>query len=291
MKIILITMLACVAVDALCQSRTEKITKEMAFELVKPENTLIVDNINGHVMVEGYDGKNVQVTVEKTITGKTEERLEEGMRDIQLGVIDRADTLILYIKGACMAFGREKNQHRRENGGWGYEWENCNNREERFDYTMNFTIKVPRALNVCVSTINEGNVKISSVTGKVKAFNINGSISLAGMKEVSNANTINGDLNVEFETNPTAAGRFYSLNGDINALFRKGLSSKVSFKSFNGEFYTNLPELVALPVEVEKSSDQKGTKFKVSGNRYQTGKGGAMLDFETFNGNVYLKEQ
>jgi DUF4097 and DUF4098 domain-containing protein YvlB len=199
--------------------------------------------------------------------------------------------LILYIKGACLSFGKHHSNGRSDNNGWGYEWENCNNREERFDYTMNFTIKVPRNLNLFVSTINEGNVQVSSVTGRVKAHNINGGITLSRVKEVSNANTINGDLNVEFETNPTAAGRFYSLNGNINALFKKGLSSKVSFKSFNGEFYSNLPELVPLPVEVEKSVDEKGTKFKVSANRYQTGKGGAMLDFETFNGNVYLKEQ
>ncbi len=32
-------------------------------------------------------------------------------------------------------------------------------------------------------------------------------------------------------------------------------------------------------------------KYKVKGNQYQIGSGGMLLDFETFNGNVYLKER
>jgi hypothetical protein len=42
---------------------------------------------------------------------------------------------------------------------------------------------------------------------------------------------------------------------------------------------------------VEKKETEKGTKFKVNGNRFKVGNGGVLLDFETFNGNVYLKEK
>jgi hypothetical protein len=100
MKKILISMLACMALEATCQSRTEKLQRELDFEIRKPENTLIVENINGYIKVEGYDGTSVQVVVEKKVSAKTEERLEEGFRKIQLGVIDRADTLIFLFR-AC----------------------------------------------------------------------------------------------------------------------------------------------------------------------------------------------
>jgi hypothetical protein len=64
----------------------------------------------------------------------------------------------------------------------------------------------------------------------------------------------------------------------------------MSFESFNGEFYTNIGRIEPLPAKVQKSNEKEGLKFKVVGNHYKIGDGGAFLDFETFNGNVYLKE-
>jgi hypothetical protein len=79
----------------------------------------------------------------------------------------------------------------------------------------------------------------------------------------------------------------------INALFQKGLAASLAFESFNGNFYTNIDDIETLPVKVVKMDKEgDGVKYKVNGNRYQVGKGGgAFLDFETFNGNVYLKEK
>ena len=98
-------------------------------------------------------------------------------------------------------------------------------------------------------------------------------------------------LILSMRRNPQKDCRFYSLNGDINAWFQKGLSASMSFESFNGSFYTNIDNLEALPVQVEKKNVDEGVKYKVNGNRYKIGSGGAYLDFETFNGNVYLKER
>jgi DUF4097 and DUF4098 domain-containing protein YvlB len=291
MKRILTVALACLCGVALGQSQTEKINKELSFEVKGPANTLIVENINGSITVEGYSGSTVLIEVEKIIDGKTAARLEKGKAEIQLGVIDRADTLILYVKGVCSEFGRQKHHGKRSGSSWGYDWNKCHDDDKDYDYKMNFTIKVPASVNLLVSTINEGDILVKNASGKVTASNINGDIRLTDISQGTNANTINGDVDITYASNPVSDCRFYTLNGDINAYFKKGLSSRVNFKSFNGEFYTNLPELVALPVEVEKSNSGKGFKYEVSGNRFKTGKGGALLDFETFNGNVYLREQ
>jgi len=45
-----------------------------------------------------------------------------------------------------------------------------------------------------------------------------------------------------------------------------------------------------LPVVVEKKPRKEGIEYKINGNRFKVGSGGVSLDFETFNGNVYLKE-
>jgi DUF4097 and DUF4098 domain-containing protein YvlB len=156
---------------------------------------------------------------------------------------------------------------------------------------MDFTVKIPRSVNVMASTINEGNVEVLNVSGVVSAHNINGSIKLLNLSKEADASTINGDVDIEYAQNPLKACRFYSLNGDINAWFKKGLAANMKFESFNGSFYTNVESLETLPTEVRKENTNNGTKYKINGNQFKIGKGGALLDFETFNGNVYLKER
>ena len=152
-------------------------------------------------------------------------------------------------------------------------------------------IKVPRVLNLLVSTVNNGNVEIENLGGSIVANNVNGSIKLSGISREAVASTINGNVDINYSKNPEKACRFYTLNGDINAWFQKGLAATMSFESFNGELFTNVPRLESLPVAIEKKETRKGIKFKVNGNRFKVGDGGVFLDFETFNGDVYVKEK
>jgi DUF4097 and DUF4098 domain-containing protein YvlB len=156
---------------------------------------------------------------------------------------------------------------------------------------MDFVLKVPKGVFLSISTINEGNIDIAHVSGGVQASNINGSIKMTDLVSEASASTINGDVDIEYASNPKKDCRFYTLNGDINALFQKGLAANMSFESFNGDFFTNIEKLEPLPAQIEKRKDEKGMKFKVNDSRYKVGSGGAFLDFETFNGNVYLKEK
>jgi DUF4097 and DUF4098 domain-containing protein YvlB len=156
---------------------------------------------------------------------------------------------------------------------------------------MDFTIRVPSSVHLNVSTINDGDVTVGGVKGIVVANNVNGSIRLRDLERESMACTVNGDVDIEYTRNPQRDCRFYSLNGDINAWFQKGLAASMTFESFNGDFFTNVNQLEPLPVSVEKTTTGKGVKYKVNGHRYRIGSGGALLDFETFNGDVYLKER
>jgi hypothetical protein len=46
-----------------------------------------------------------------------------------------------------------------------------------------------------------------------------------------------------------------------------------------------------MPAIIEKKQDKEGTNLKIGGNRFKVGNGGALLDFETFNGDVVVKEK
>ena len=288
-------MLLCsVVVSSTAQTFTETITKELAFEKKGTGNTIMVFNINGDIKVEGYTGDKVLLEVKKTIYGKTQARMEKGKAEIQLGVIDRADTLIVYVEGVCSEFGkRDKNESRRNGRGWGYQWNNCGKNSDcnkDYDYKMSFTIKVPVAISVYASTVNDGDVEVTNVNGDLLADNVNGSIRLKNISGATHASTINGNVDLDYSGNPSGDSRYYTLNGDINANFHKGLAAELTFKSFNGEFYSSVDDITPLPVRVEKYQKGEGLQYKVNGNRYKVRTGGPLLDFETFNGDVYLRE-
>jgi DUF4097 and DUF4098 domain-containing protein YvlB len=156
---------------------------------------------------------------------------------------------------------------------------------------FNFVVKVPAGINVIVSTVNDGNVTVENVKGKVRAENVNGAIKLVALAGSTYASTINGDVDVDYTKNPNQDSRYYTLNGDINALFVKGLGATLNFKSFNGALYTNVQQMEGMPALVEKDVTSKGVNLKIGRNRFKVGNGGAVLDFETFNGDVIVKEK
>jgi DUF4097 and DUF4098 domain-containing protein YvlB len=293
MKTILnIILLTAFSYSVSAQTFTETINKELAFDKVGVENTVLVANINGDIHVVGYEGAKVIVEVSKKITAKTQQRLEAGKRETQLGVIDRADTLIFYMQGGCNVFGKQdwKARNFGTRNKWTYNWEGNNDCDTKYDYKLDFTIKVPSSVNLVLSTINDGDISVENVNGVLKVENINGGIKLKNISREASATTINGNVDIEYSKNPDKPCRFYTLNGDINAWFQKGLTANMAFKSFNGEFYSNVKSLESLPASIEKEQADGETKYKVNGNRFKIGSGGALLDFETFNGNVYLKE-
>lgn len=295
-KIRWIIGLVMASASVMAQTHTEKITRELSFEKTSAANALMIANINGDVKVVGYEGTKIQVEVTKTISGKTSARLDEGIKAVQLSVIDESDSIVLFVEGTCNTFSKyDGNKLRNGNRwmkGWGYSWNDCGrNCQENFGYKMDFIVKVPAGINVIVSTINDGDIRVEQVNGIVYASNINGSVTLKNLMREADASTINGNVDIEYAKNPVKDCRFYSLNGDINAYFQKGLAANFSFESFNGDFYTDIETLESLPVQVVETKSGEGVKYKVNGNRYKIRAGGPLLDFETFNGNVYLKER
>lgn len=291
MKIETICISVMLCHSAWAQTFTEKITREFVFEKPAEHNALVVANIHGGIKVTGYDGDRIVVEVTKTIKAKSDDRLEKGRREVQLGVMDRADTIVLYITEGCSEFrltSRDGYSGRR--GAWGYQSVHPQECNLPYDYQMEFVVKVPHAVNLVLNTINAGDVVVEQVNGSINAGNINGSIRLADLTNSVEAHTINGDVDIQYDTNPEQECRFYTLNGDINAMFRPALSAKLTFESFNGHFYTNITRLENLPQEVVKASRGDGLRYKITGNQFKIGQGGPLLEFETFNGNVYLKE-
>src|SRR5258707_13260882 len=107
-----IIILLCLPFWANAQMFSDKITRELKFEKVSESNTLILANINGSIKVQGYDGDKILIEAERIIRAKTEARLEQGKKEMQVQQIDRVDTLIVYVGGGCNHFGFYHTNHR-----------------------------------------------------------------------------------------------------------------------------------------------------------------------------------
>src|SRR5687768_2210989 len=104
----LLSVALLVTFSAAGQTFTEKISKELTFEKQSSANALMIANIFGNIKVVAHDGKSIVVEVTKFIDAKTPARLETGKAEVQLGIIDRADTIILYVKDGCHQFRQDK---------------------------------------------------------------------------------------------------------------------------------------------------------------------------------------
>lgn len=279
-----------VEVQSMAQVSEETIKRTITFEKKNQSNVLLIFNVNGSVKVEGYSGDQVIIEVQKKITGKSEARLAKGKSEIDLGLIDKADTLILYVKGIGERFGKENKKNGMQMAGWGYNWQG-QQEDKEYDYNMNFVVKVPYAINLHISTINQGDISVHHTKGTLEARNINGGIHLTDIAGTTTATTINGEVDLEYTANPPGDSKYYSLNGNINAQFKSGLNAQLTFKSFQGDLFSSIDDITPMAVSMEKTKRGEGIQYKVNGNRYRVGAGGPLLDFETFNGNVYLKEK
>ncbi|WP_338874074.1 hypothetical protein WBJ53_00405 [Spirosoma sp. SC4-14] len=271
-------VLACAQSPVSAQEFKEHISKEFSAST----GTLAIYNINGFIKVEGYSGDKVVLNVEKTISAKDKDDLETGKREFKLEFEQKNDSIIAYI---AEPFDSRPNR----------DWKERNHdRNIHYEFTLNFTIKIPYQMNLHASTVNRGDVDIKDVSGMLKANNVNGAISIANAKGATTAHTINGDVVINYLVSPPDKSSYYTLNGNIRISYPANLSADLQFKSFRGEFYTDFPNAEVLPVQVTKNQERRGetTVYKLNKNTaIRIGGGGRTFRFETFNGNIYIKKQ
>ncbi len=271
--------------EAQSPSHRETITRTLEFSQASADNLLLLKNISGDVKIEGYEGTEIKITVEKTIEARNQEDLQRGVEEIQLATQQEGNTMMVYMDAPFVFFQWKQ----------GHAHYHVDRDDDDYQYRMDFTLQVPRQLNLEVSTVNGGIVEVEKVQSqRIEVANVNGGIRCTEISGQTKATTVNGDVDIEYAQAPTTDSRFKTINGDITLLIPENLSADVTFKSMNGDFYTNFEELNYLPAEVETQEDQSGkrTTFRIDQTtKLRIGKGGPLYEMETLNGEVYLKHQ
>ena len=270
------------SIFANAQEFKEHINKEFTLQSAAGSNVFALYNINGPIKVEGYSGDKVIIDVDKTISANTESALQTGKQEFKVAFDQNKDSIIVYI---AEPYDSRPHNHRRG------EW---HEKEIDYNYKLNFVVKVPTGMNICVSTINEGTVSVKDISGTLDVHNINGAIDIKNAKGTTHASTINGDLTVNYLNVPPDESSYYTLNGTLTATYPAEFSGDLEFKSMNGEFFTDFKDVDIMPARVVKNQKKDGetTLYKLDKNTsVRIGTGGKLFKFETLNGNIYIKKQ
>ncbi|RKR84790.1 hypothetical protein BDD43_5043 [Mucilaginibacter gracilis] len=267
--------------SATAQDYKTHISKQ--FTLQKPAaNTLVgIYNTFGSVTVEGYNGNNVLIEVDETISGNTNADVEQGKNEFKLKFEQNADTIMAYI----IAPWYTKPSAR----GWHYDSDNVH-----YTVKLNFVVKVPNNVNLNASTVNNGSIDVKDVYGTLKTNNVNGPISIINAKGATAAYTVNGPITVNYVAVPNSESSYKTINGKLTITYPANLSADMQFKSMNGAFYTDFPEVEALPAVITKNQSKKdnATVYRLNKDvQVRVGKGGKLFKYETLNGNIYIKKQ
>jgi hypothetical protein len=282
MSLILGTGILCTLPQANARESKEHISREFTVSKDGTGSTLFIYNISGFIKVEGYAGDKILFEIDKTISADDDKSLETGKKEFKLGFDQRSDSVIAYI---AEPYDSRPHKH------WHYD----NDREDvDYNFNVDFTVKVPFGISLNISTVNDGIVEVNNVSGILHVNNVNEAISITNAKGTTYAHTVNGDVTVNYLTNPPDESSYYTINGNIRITYQKDLSADLQFKTMNGDFYTDFPDASVLPGTISKVQEKrdKGIVFKL--NSYMAvrfGKGGKTFKLETLNGNVYIKKQ
>lgn len=300
-KLILILAVVCFISNANAQKylkdkklkSVEKITQEYQFNSNSPDNILVVDNVYGDIDVVGYDGNTIQVEVTKKVTADTQEDLQMGKDEIGIKSAKKNDAVYVYLDSPHTVFDLETGEIDRRQFSYNYNRSYKHKKRRNYRYNLDFKIKVPKNAGIDVRTVNNGNIKIENVHGKLLiVHNINGAIDMQNVSGKTDVNALNKDINITYSKNPTEESFYKSLNGDINIQFKKDLDANITYKTMNGGFYTNFDVEKTTPI-IKTTSERKnkGTKYKVNSNKhFKIGNGNVALHFNQLNGDAIIKK-
>jgi len=231
---------------------------------------LTIENVFGSIHVTAAPGSTVRVSMVKTIEGRSAEDVADAQREVKLETSEEDGNVKLHVKFPCDCCG-----------------DNCcgGNHERHYQVRYDFNVQAPPGMRLKLSTVTDGDITVHGGFGDFQVNNVNGSIEMSDIDGSGEAHTVNGKVRVDFAKNPTGPTSFKSINGELRVGFQPGLSADVHLKTFNGEAWSDFDETV-LPSNGGHWTGKMYSRDQMTGVRI--GKGGPAIDFDAFNGNIYI---
>lgn len=254
----------------------EKTTEHKTFSGV---HDLVIDNITGFIEVTASTGGSVEMDIEKTLSGWSEDRLALARKEISLTTTQEGGLTQVLVDGPFRCHCSDNSINFRGH--------------QLYDFTYNFKVRVPRDVKLELRAVNNSHISVEGTAGDYKISNVNGPIEMKDIEGSGTIHTVNGGVKVVYARNPTGATSYKSVNGSLDISFRTGLNADAKLKTMNGGLYTDF-DVSSLPVAAMTTAENRDGKFVWSSRRMtgvRIGHGGPELTFETLNGNVMIRNR
>lgn len=253
----------------------EDIKQTLRFSNPSQAKHVIVDNINGAITVKGYSGNEVQLVAQRLTRGHTQEKLALAKQEVTLDISEKSNVIKLFVDGPFRCKDGETNY--RGSRYYGYEVD------------FEFTLQVPYQTDLTLETVNDGDIKVENVSGEFDVDNVNGGVTMLGVGGGGRVYALNEDVEVRFKTSPDRASYFGSLNGDVRVSVPADFGAIARFKTFNGEIYTDFPATYIASRAAERERKNGMLVYRADrATSVRLGKGGPELEFEGFNGDIFI---
>lgn len=223
-----------------------------------PGGLVSVDNVNGAVVVTGWEGSRVRVEAVKKVRAGSRSRAREAMKRMEIRVDHRPDRLEV--------------ETRHPSGSDGFlAWLFGNHVQSQVDYALS----VPRGARVEVDTVN-GKVEVRRVEGPLEVGTTNGGVAVSDARGPVDASTTNGAIRVEItDLSEDRRMRLSTTNGGIRLVLPRDARVTVDASTTNGGI-----DLENLPADV-RSRGRRHLRAEVGG-------GGPEIRLTTTNGGIKI---
>jgi DUF4097 and DUF4098 domain-containing protein YvlB len=228
---------------------------------------------NGAITVRGYSGN--EVIVEAKVRGTQIKEKEDVPQ-------------------------KAKGMHRISANSTGLVVEEKNNVMEvnvtAYDNTVDLTIQVPFKTSLKLGSFENGDIVVENVTGEIEAASHEGSVTLKKISGSAVVHAYDGSILVDFDQmDPGKPMSFASYDGDVDVTFPAALKANVKMRTQEGEIYSDFQvDLKPAPQQQVQDERKRGGKYRISFGEYIFGTingGGPEFQFETYDGNIYIRKK
>ncbi|HKW99433.1 MAG TPA: DUF4097 family beta strand repeat-containing protein [Bryobacteraceae bacterium] len=237
-------------------------------------HTVKVHLVNGSITIKGYDGKDAIIETRRE-PGDERERHHER--------VPRGAEGMKRITNTAMGLTAE-------------EEDNVLNIGAHPGRDANLSIQVPVNTSLKLGVVNGGDIVVDHISGEIEVNNVNGGVTLTNVSGSVIAHALNKNVVVKLnQITPDKSMSFSSLNGDIDVTLPADTKARVKLKTDNGDIYSDFDitmDPTARRTVVEDGRPNRG-KYRVRIDRSMYGTingGGPEFQFQTFNGNIYIRK-
>lgn len=183
--------------------------------------------------------------------------------------------------------------HALTNGIYQLEVEEDNNRiEVETDAPtgkVDIVAKVPKRADLELSTVNDGEIIIRGVTGKMQLENINGPITAYNISGSVIAEAINKNINISFaQFDKGDVSALSSINGEVTVTLPAKAGVELHLDSNLGEIISDFDvDILSTKPAIKRAGDSGGVRVRIENTVTATiNGGGPIIKMKTLNGDI-----